>query len=529
MMPIDPGRRAGGDAGSRGFEYPPDTLGADLFWWRETGTLHTLVSIYWKEYARLDGVTLRFMLFDDGRRVAAWQVEPVEDQLILIDSTHPPVAVAAVAEGGLAVFVSATGGAGRDQYTRLYGLIDWYSDDGSICGLHSDQAVLRAPYRNRFTEIVVEEMADRASELVLLNGPDPQPAGAASLELRNHLGATRTARHGRPMLPFTATRLRIRDLVPDAVEFADGRHLTVSGVFDSTGLFIRPYVMIAGASLSGYHGGDVYDDMGPVPSFAERFLDRGRVNPMFAVHHDGLTTSVNVFNSHGHLDEDFSVDAYLYDTAGALITERRRWLTAARHGFARGDIADLLPDGTQSFVGHVTLAYTREDRPFYPRVLQALLEYRTRRGATRVMAWSDEWNSPQRAAVRGRVPYRAYYLVWCRPPLQTHLCITNCGNERRYAEAAPFTAVLLNEAGDRIQVSGVVPPHGTVFQPVQTLFPDAPRFLGPRGVGLVVIESDYDLAEIQITRHAGSGVVAAEHFMALTGELDGEWFSASGS
>ena len=514
------------------FEYPADTLGADLYWWRETGTLHTLVSLYWKEYARLDGVILRFMLFADGRRVAAWQVEPVEDQVFLIDSKHPPPAVEAadtVAEGVLAVFVSATGGAGRNKYDRLYGLVDWYSDDGSICGLHSDQAVLRAPHRNQFTEIAVEETSARESYLVVLNGPEEQPAGAISLKLRNHLGATRTARYGPPMRPFTVTRLRLRELFPGAVDFAGGRHLTVSGIFDSTGLYIRPYVMTDGASLSGYHGGDVYDDIAPIPAFAERFLDRGRVNPMFAVHRDDLTTAVNVFNSHGHLGEDFGVDAYLYDEAGTLVAERHRWLTATRHGFARGDIAELLPDPTQPFVGHVALAYTPEDRTVYPHVLQALLEYRTARGAARVMAWSDEWNSPQRAVVRGRVSYKAYCRVWCRPPLHTQLCITNCGNERRYGDTAPFTAFLLNETGDRLRVEGTVPPHGTVFLPLETLFADVARFLAPKGVGMVVIESDYDLAEIQITRHADTGAVAAEHFMALTSELDGEPFRPSGS
>jgi hypothetical protein len=146
------------------FEPPTDLLGADLFWWRETGGLHTLVSLYWKEYAHLDGVILRFVLFDEGGRpVARWQAEPVEDQLFLIDSTQPPSAVAAadpVGDGVLAVYVSAPGGGQRDAYDRLYGLVDWYSDAGSICGLHSDQVLLQAPYLNRFTEIVVEETPD---------------------------------------------------------------------------------------------------------------------------------------------------------------------------------------------------------------------------------------------------------------------------------------------------------------------------------------------------------------------------------
>lgn len=167
------------------FEYPPDTLGADLFWWRETGTLHTLVSLYWKEHARLQGAVLRFMLFaESGRRVAEWQVEPVEDQVMLVDSKTPPAVVSAaptIASGVLAVFVSATGGVGRDDYQRLGGFIDWYSDDGSLCTLHSDQALLDQRVVTRFTEIVVDESVDRQSSLVVLNGPDEQPPGAISL------------------------------------------------------------------------------------------------------------------------------------------------------------------------------------------------------------------------------------------------------------------------------------------------------------------------------------------------------------
>ena len=42
---------------------------------------------------------------------------------------------------------------------------------------------------------------------------------------------------------------------------------------------------------------------------------------------------------------------------------------------------------------------------------------------------------------------------------------------------------------------------------------------------MAVIESDSDLAEIQVTRHAGTGAVAAEHFMSLTSRLDGERFN----
>ena len=132
--------------------------------------------------------------------------------------------------------------------------------------------------------------------------------------------------------------------------------------------------------------------MRPSPAFAGRFLDRGRVNPMFAVHRDDLTMTVNIFNSHGRLEEDFCVDAYLYDEAGTLVAEGPRWLTATRYRVARGDIAELLSDPTRPFVGHVAAGGGARSRVLQ-RLLLGLVPATARDLSLRHQLW-------QRAAVR---------------------------------------------------------------------------------------------------------------------------------
>lgn len=295
------------------------------------------------------------------------------------------------------------------------------------------------------------------------------------------------------------------------------------------GLFIRPYVMTSGPFLSGYHGGDLSTEGAMSPAHEHRFLDRGRVNPMYAVHQPDLTTTVDLFNTHTTLDDDFWVDLYLYDETGTLVSERPRWLLARRDAPTRGQIADVLPPERQTFTGHLVLAFSHDDKPAYPRTLQALVAYRTPHNTTRVMLWSDEWNSPRRAARRSVAPFRAFYRAWFRPPFETLVCISNSANERAYCETAPFTAYLLNETGERRMFTGEVPPHGTVALRATDMFPDAQALVGDNGLGMVVIESAFDLAEMQLTRHARSGVVAAEHFMALPTELDGREYWPSGA
>ena len=54
-----------------------------------------------------------------------------------------------------------------------------------------------------------------------------------------------------------------------------------------------------------------------------------------------------------------------------------------------------------------------------------------------------------------------------------------------------------------------------MFENVDVLFPSAKAFLAPLGIGMVEVESAFDLANVQFVRHVATGVWAAEHYMAL--------------
>ena len=54
-------------------------------------------------------------------------------------------------------------------------------------------------------------------------------------------------------------------------------------------------------------------------------------------------------------------------------------------------------------------------------------------------------------------------------------------------------------------------------------------FLGDSGVGIAVVESKADLAIVQFTHHARSGVYSTEHFMALMTLQDGQWHQPCGA
>ena len=192
------------------------------------------------------------------------------------------------------------------------------------------------------------------------------------LKVENHRQDRRHATYRPELAPFSEHRLRVRDLVADAVDFAEGEPLSVSGRHTATGLYLRPYVVTTDASNSAYHGGDRYPDMTPSPAHEHRFLDRGRVNPFFAIHSPELTTTINLFNSHGAIEDDFWVDLYLYDEAGTLVAERSRWRLARRGTLTRGHLVDILPPDQEALVGHIVLAFTNDGKAAYPPVLQAL-------------------------------------------------------------------------------------------------------------------------------------------------------------
>ncbi len=518
------------------FSAPKNMLGADLFWWRQSPDMHTLITIYTATIhpTAADRVVMNFVLFDaDGTPVTKWR-RPIDgDEAIVIDSDQVDLDVdprRVPEEGTLAAFVGTEGPPSADlkkRYNRLYSLIDWYSDGGELVGLHNDQSVIGNEGPIEITEIAFHETQEQTNYLVVLNGDQALPGDSLTLEVKNHLGRTLRADYAAPMKRFSVNKVHLAELFDDLVSFCDGRHASLSGEFRCSGIFTRPYVMTQGTHLSGYHSGDRYSWSNLSAKDYER-LGHGEVNPMAVLHTPDVRTTVNIFNTHGSLEDDFWVDARLYDEAGTLLADTSRWLLARRHQLSRGDIADLLPADHRPFAGHVALSFTPDDKPEYPMRLQALLEYQTSQSTARVMAWSDEWNSAERLAKAG-VPLAAYYRVWFRPPLVTHLSISNCGLSHDYDRTAPFRVLLKNTLGDTLTYEGSVAPHGTVLAPVDSLFTDLDAFLGATGVGIAVVESALDLAIVQFTHHAGSGVYSAEHFMALSRLHDGEWHTACGS
>jgi hypothetical protein len=427
-------------------------------------------------------------------------------------------------------------------------MVDWYSDAGDLVSLHSDHSVSSRTTAIEYTEVVFLETPDACNFLVLINGPERQQTESVTLDIRNHRGDTLSATYSPAMEPFSLHKLWLSDLFPNLVAFCEARHATLEGRFVAKGVFSRPYVMTKSRHLTGYHGGDRYH-WGGLPRFVYKALGHGEVNPMVAIHSDEITTTVNLLNSHGDLEEDFWVDAHVYDQAGREVACRTRWLLARRGGLSRGDITELLGSGA-AFTGHIALNFSDDDKRFYPRRLQALLEYRTAVSTARVMAWSDIWNA--RPAVRkvreqlagaydvsslyaehylggSGVTYRCHYRVWCRSTMVSSIAVTNCGVGKEYDETVSYAIRLFNTRGDSLMFERSLGPQATDYERIDRLFPSAPDFLGPSGIGVASVESRADLAVMHLSRQQASGVVSAEHFLPSINCQNGKTYACCGS
>ncbi len=540
-----------------------DLPGGDLFWWREDGHWHTHITIDGDIQGNnqlppgsLEKVRLLLVWFDaEGSPLDAQAIALRRKQSLFLDSRRLAQTfgrtILAAHDGVLAICLWPTEALpleARSAYARLFSLLDWHSEAGDLISLHSDQSFLAADHPCEFTEIVVRETADVRNTLVIVNGPLAQAAGSVTLRIANPAGATRTASHAPDMAPFSLHRIALASLFPDLVAFGAGDCITVGGDFDSRGIYTRPYVITEGAQRGGYHGGDRYQ-WRSLPAFAYRLLGRGEVNPMFAIHNGELSTTVNLLNSHADLEADYWVDARLYAEDGRLVATRERWLLACRQGLSRGDIADLLPDPSQAFTGYLALNFSAHDGAFYPRHLQALMEYRSAFGAARVMAWSDHWNARERIAELvgkldrriteplwsadalphpGRV-FSGYYRVWHGGSIASWIAISNPGTTPDYVRTVDYRLHLESARGERQSMDGKLAAHATAFGPLEQFFPDAAALLGEDGVGMLRIESEADLASIQLARHRRSGAWSAEHFMAGGSWFEGRYHIASGA
>ncbi|MGH8745678.1 MAG: hypothetical protein ACREUK_04225 [Burkholderiales bacterium] len=270
---------------------------------------------------------------------------------------------------------------------------------------------------------------------------------------------------------------------------------------------------------------------------------------MLALHGDELTTTVNLLNSHADLEADYWIDARVYAADGRLVATRERWLLARRHGLSRGELAELLPDPSQAFVGHLALSFSAADVTFYPRHLQALMEYRSACGTARVMAWSDHWNArervtdlasafdrrvtaglwPEEVLLHPGLMLSSHFRVWHGGDVASWIAITNPGTTLDYARTMEYRLQLENGQGERQILDATLAPHATAFGPLGKFFPDAAALLGSDGIGMLRVESESDLASMQLARHARSGAWSAEHFLAGGSLFDGRYHLGCGA
>lgn len=531
------------------FEPPTGAIAGDLVRWREDGSRHTLVTIAGPLFmGRLAAreVTLRFALHDvTGAYVGSWD-RPLRssEEVVFVDS-RKDLPRSRSSEGTLVVWACASGPTKGAPPTdlRLLSTIDWFSDEGELASLHNDQSIRIDSERNTppiaLTEIVFLETKKTRTSLVVVNGPEAQGQGALKLVLRNARGEERLVVYGPPMAPFSVHEVRLAELAPDLVAFCRGEEATVSGSFEARRVFTRPYVMTEGALTSAYHGGDRYEMRGiprmvhrtvphddvarSAPLEALRVMAQKEMNPAYVVHGPELTTRIHLFQSHGDIDEDFAVDAMLYDREGRLVAHRERWAVAPRRGATTCEVRELLASTGRSEVeGHIALRFSDDPHELFPRRLQALMEFRAEKSVTRTMLWSDRWNAPDR--LRRQRPYRAAYRVFMNGPRTTRLAITNPGVSPDYAEDAPFV-VRLRVGDDELVYRGTLGPHATMVASIDELFPRRPR----DELAFAIVESNYDLASIQLTRDIRSGVVAVEHLVPMIEQADGVWVIPSGS
>ena len=390
--------------------------------------------------------------------------------------------------------------------------IDWYSEGGEVVTLHSDHCVLLEPQELTLTEIALRPWEYRDPQLVFVTAEDELPAGSWTLTVTNTAGDVRTRSIDEVWLPWRVHHVDLQRLFGDLVGFAGGQEISLTGHRAAHRSFARPYVVSGSPGLSAYHGGDLYDweDM---PWHRYAFLGEGEVNPMIVVENDDLSTDVTFFNTHGELEEDFWVGVRVYDDAGELVAHEPKFRHVERDRIVGASFAELLKEVPRPFAGHAAFTFSEPDRGAYPGRLQALMAYRTSNSMARIMAWSDEWNTPHRRIARRRAVggYRSYFRILSAPFLETWLGVTNAGNHE-LDSPADYTVIVENHEGDRVSAQHTLAPWATDWKPLDTLVPGALELLGGKN-GLLLVESESDLAMVCFTRHSTSGRWSAEHLM----------------
>ncbi len=492
------------------------TVAHDLFWWRcAPDGWQTTVSFYWPGPTGVRDCVMHCRWFEDGQETARWDRALEPGAFVVIDSRSPPVpGVGQVREAVLSIEVQGCAGdGGTVRRRRLFGMIDWCHPTEGIVTLHSDHCVLEAPQERGLTEIVLRPWDQRRPELVFMTADNVVPRGSLQLIARNPDGATRSALVDQQWEPWRVHRVDLQSCFGDLAEFAGGQEGAVSGTRAAMNVFARPYVVAEGPVRCTYHGGDLYR-WPAMPRLRHVLLGEGEVNPIFVLLGDQLDTAVSFLNTHGDLEEDFWIGVRLYDRAGGLVTHEPRWRLARRNVSVSASFAELVPPSNRPFVGHAAFTFSEPDRAYYPGRLQALMAYSAPGSCSRVMVWSDEWNTParQRRVQETGGHYLSYYRVWCQPDAETWVAITNAG-DADLREAATYRLILRDEDGDEIAATRTLGPLATDWGPVGALIEGATNWLSHRPSAILLVESTSDLAMVALDHHFASGRWSAEHFM----------------
>jgi hypothetical protein len=320
-------------------------------------------------------------------------------------------------------------------------------------------------------------------------------------------------------LPWRVHRVDLSEVFGDLAAFAGGHEISLTGDRAEQRVFERPYVVSTSPTLSAYHGGDLYEWDG-MPWHRYALLGEGEVNPMVVIENDDISTDVTLFNTHGDLEEDFWVGVRVYDAAGELVVHEPKFQQATRNEIVSASFADLT-EIERPFIGHAAFSFTEPDRATYPGRLQALMAYRTRGSVARIMAWSDEWNTPQRRIMRRNAAagYLSYFRLLGASFLETWVSVTNAGNHE-LDETAEYTVIVENHSGERLSSRHRLAPWATSFESLDSVVPGATGLLGGAN-GLLLVESESDLAMVCFTRHVASGRWSAEHLMSAPTKVDG--------
>lgn len=508
-------------------------LGRELFWWRHRNGLWTRVTFLFPDLQVPDRFHLKLRLYDErGKERQSWCQAVCGGEPFAIDSKKMASEVDLSGEGLLCIETHADSGNGqpsleaRQRFVRLYGYIDWLSEEGEVAGLHSDQVVGQRARPLGLTEVVLTDLGAQRHALVYLIGDDEQPRGTVHFRAQAKSQPPLSVTLPRALSARRAHVLWLDEIFGKAwLRMGDGPVL-LSGHIDTPRHYTRPYVLSVGARTSAYHGGDRYE-MPTLPQFKYTTLGEGEMNPALVVENNELSTTVNLLNSHGMLDSDFSVGIRLYATDGQLVTHERHFGMALRNDLARHGFSALVP--SRPFVGYAAFTFSDRGRHEYPGHLQALMEYRARDSVVRMMFWSDQWNTLERRRHRERlaVPYQAYGRLLDTEEHEVWWAITNCGDSA-YADDAEATLEV--KACEGWSASAVIRlrPHETLFAPLGDLVPSAAdRLVGATGACLVTTTSD--LAMAQLIRHRKSGVWAGEHVMSIIEHVGDASLAMAGS